>query len=450
MALRSKKATVDSTQDKQTKLREYRELAKDIVLRAAEQHRLASFEKARKLYQMGLEVCHEALSLEVPNPGISTSNVGSWRSDLVRWREAMGEYLSQDNPRDPVPASLVDPKGSGAAAPRRPAAVKRAAGELGLSAAAPGHATPPVPPKVAAPRGEEQKLREMILSEVMESRPSVGWDSIAGLGGAKRALQELVVLPALRSDLFKGIRSPAKGLLLYGPPGNGKTLLARALANESKCTFFALSASSLTSRWMGEGEKLVRTLFSVAREMAPSVIFIDEIDSILSARSSGEHEASRRLKTEFLLQFDGVSGQDAHVVVIGATNRPQELDDAVRRRLEQRIFIPLPDTEGRAALLRKLIRSPEAKASLSESAVEEVARATYGFSGADLAALCREAAMMPLRELGDKVATVRASDIRPISLRDFRAALRVVKPSVDPSQLEEYRSWTAAFGRVGT
>ncbi|GFH30064.1 AAA domain-containing protein, partial [Haematococcus lacustris] len=159
------------------------------------------------------------------------------------------------------------------------------------------------------------------------------------LVAAKQALREAVVLPSLRPDLFSGpLRAPVRGILLYGPPGNGKTLLGKALAHEASAAFFSISASSLTSKWVGEGEKLMRALFSVAAEQAPSIIFIDEIDSIMSARGgANENDAARRLKTEFLVQFDGVaSANNERVIVIGATNRPYDLDDAVRRRLVKR------------------------------------------------------------------------------------------------------------------
>jgi spastin len=201
-----------------------------------------------------------------------------------------------------------------------------------------------------------------IDSSILTETPNVKWDDIVGLENAKRALQEAVVLPTLRSDLFQGIRSPDRGILLYGPPGNGKTMLAKAAASAAKATFLSVSASSLTSKWHGEGEKLVRALFKVAQERAPSIIFIDEVDSLLGERGSNEHEASRRLKTEFLVQMDGATGDaSARVLVLAATNRPQDLDSAVVRRLPKRIYIPLPDANARKFLIQKLLEGVSAQ-----------------------------------------------------------------------------------------
>jgi fidgetin-like protein 1 len=149
----------------------------------------------------------------------------------------------------------------------------------------------------------DPRLIEMIRNEIMHRVDNITWDSIAGLEHAKNSIKEIVVWPMLRPDIFKGLRGPPKGLLLFGPPGTGKTMIGKCIASQAKATFFSISASSLTSKWVGEGEKMVRALFAVARCSQPAVIFIDEIDSLLTQRTDGEVEASRRIKTEFLVQF---------------------------------------------------------------------------------------------------------------------------------------------------
>ena len=154
---------------------------------------------------------------------------------------------------------------------------------------------------------ETNEYEEKLLQEMLDTTLGVSWNDIAGLSFAKQTLQEAVILPNLRPDLFTGLRAPPKGVLLYGPPGTGKTLLAKAVATESGFAFFSVSASSVTSKFVGEGEKLMKGLFSVARKRMPAVIFFDEIDSIMSARKENEHEASRRLKTEFMTQIDGAT-----------------------------------------------------------------------------------------------------------------------------------------------
>lgn len=152
-------------------------------------------------------------------------------------------------------------------------------------------------------RGIEPKMIELIMNDVVCSAHGVDWDDIAGLQHAKAAIKEIIIWPMLRPDIFNGLRQPPKGLLLFGPPGTGKTLIGKCIANQANATFFSISASSLTSKWVGEGEKMVRAMFAVARCSQPAVVFIDEIDSILTSRSEGEVEASRRIKTEFLVQF---------------------------------------------------------------------------------------------------------------------------------------------------
>ncbi|KAF2604612.1 hypothetical protein F2Q70_00024662 [Brassica cretica] len=258
------------------------------------------------------------------------------------------------------------------------------------------------------------------------------------------------------------------------------------------------SASSLTSKWVGEAETLVKTLFQVAVSRQPSVIFMDEIDSIMSTRSISENEASRRLKSEFLIQFDGVTcNPDDLVIVIGATNKPQELDDAVLRRLVKRIYVPLPDSNAGIYFFKTklkcqphslypvgtLIKSSEKPKAIfwysgsdlqalceEEAAMmpiielgadiltiqankvrplrydEESTQLLTGYSGSDLQALCEEAAMMPIRELGADILTIQANKVRPLRYDDFRKSMAVIRPSLSKSKWEELERWNSEFG----
>lgn len=244
------------------------------------------------------------------------------------------------------------------------------------------------------PKGVDTAAARQILNDIVVRGDEVHWDDIAGLEGAKKALKEAVVYPFLRPDLFSGLREPARGMLLFGPPGTGKTMLARAVATESKSTFFSVSASTLTSKWHGESEKLVRALFGLAKALAPSIIFVDEIDSLLSSRSSGsENEASRRSKTEFLIQWSDLQraaagreqpskekkmGDASRVLVLAATNMPWDIDEAARRRFVRRQYIPLPEHHVREQQLRKLLSHQVHE--LSDADIEALVEVTEGMS----------------------------------------------------------------------
>uniref|UniRef100_A0A3P8W5L4 microtubule-severing ATPase n=1 Tax=Cynoglossus semilaevis TaxID=244447 RepID=A0A3P8W5L4_CYNSE len=286
----------------------------------------------------------------------------------------------------------------------------------------------------------DSKLANLILNEIVDSGPTVSFGDIAGQDLAKQALQEIVILPAIRPELFTGLRAPPRGLLLFGPPGNGKTMLAKAVATESNATFFNISAASLTSKYVGEGEKLVRALFAVARELQPSIIFIDEVDSLLCERREGEHESSRRLKTEFLIEFDGVhSGGDDRVLVMGATNRPQELDEAVLRRFAKRLYVTLPDEQvftDQSCLCTLLINLLGKHGNpLSKSEMSYLAKLTAGYSGSDLTSLAKDA-----------LHTLVPFQMRNIRKKDFEDSLKRIKPSVSPATLNMYAKWNEDFG----
>lgn len=360
--------------------------------------------------------------------------------------------------------------------------------------------------EVGAERGTREGLSNPKRGPRRPPPGAVTWEDIAGLQEAKKSVEEAVVWPLRRPDLFVGLRDPPRGLLLFGPPGTGKTLIARAIATRACCTFFSISASSLMSKWYGEAEQLVRCLFAVATLKQPSVIFVDEVDSLLSMRGESDGEAARRLKTEFLVQMDGVGTKSTdRVLLIGATNRPEELDEAARRRLEKRLYIPLPDAEARLELIQRLLASLQSSSSspqqqpapqeeaagveqgqestedrgrsergtggrlekrtlspppppatatssvhaLSSEDLSRLVKATEGYSGADIRLLCREAAMAPLREATEQLMDwerLSVTDLRPLRRQDFKEALCRIRPSVGPSELTRYESWNQQFG----
>ena len=260
--------------------------------------------------------------------------------------------------------------------------------------------------------GPDTDLIEMVEREVVDMNPNVSFDDIAELETAKRALTEAVVLPLLMPDFFVGLRRPWKGVLLYGPPGTGKTLLAKALATQGKTTFFNVSPTTFASKWKGESEKLVRILFEMARFYAPSTIFIDEVDSVGTKRTDGENEASKKVLAEMLVQMDGISELNSgkkenndingteeikpkFVMVLGATNMPWDLDDALRRRFEKRIYIPLPNKVGREQMFHINFKGINLSNDVN---IDTLVQKTEGYSGHDISSVCREASLMNMRK----------------------------------------------------
>jgi len=306
-------------------------------------------------------------------------------------------------------------------------------------------------------QGPDQELAAMLENDVMDHSPGVRWTDIAGLADGKRVLEEAAVLPLMMPEYFTGIRKPVKGVLLFGPPGTGKTMLAKAVATETNCTFFNVSSATLASKYRGESERLVRCLFDMARAAGPSIIFIDEIDSLCGQRGKeGEHEASRRVKTELLVQVDGVGvttdDMSQRVMVLAATNFPWDIDEAFKRRLEKRIYIPLPNAEERRELLNinlnSVILGDDVK-------LEEVAQKLEGFSGDDITNICRDAAVNGMRRLmaqGRTPADVlkmremgQDPSKEPVILEDFVVAMSRINPSVSPADIKKHEAWAATF-----
>lgn len=356
------------------------------------------------------------------------------------------------------------------------------------------------PPPQFGGDADMKALANTISREIYQDSTNVQFKDIIKLDEAKRLLVEAVQLPLRFPFLFTGILRPWRGILLHGPPGTGKTLLAKAVATECHTTFFNISASTLVSKWRGDSEKLVRCLFEVARYHAPSTIFLDEIDSILTSRNGegGEHEASRRMKTELLIQMDGVKSKSGgaegcnpseQVFVMAASNLPWDLDIAVLRRLEKRVLVPLPEVEARQLMFHKHLADRAAP----DLDFPSLGLQTDGYSGADIELVCRESAMMPVRRLMKKVEAVdfgvdygrgstntpvppakgqssrggtgkillnkmapnaaATADVQallqqdPVTMDDVTVALSTTKPSSD-GKITKYVAWQAEFGSV--
>jgi vacuolar protein-sorting-associated protein 4 len=296
---------------------------------------------------------------------------------------------------------------------------------------------------------EEQELFDSISGTIVAESPNIRWPEIAGLENCKQALREAIVLPMLKPELFTGARKPWAGILLFGPPGCGKTLLAKAAATECKATFFNVSSADLLSKWLGESEKLISSLFKVAKKKAPSLIFMDEIDSVATRRGEGsESGGERRVKTQLLSEIQGLKTTHKKVLlVLGATNRPWDIDNAMLSRFEKKVYVPLPDIPARAGIFK--IHTAGINSSLIDEDYIELAARSEGYSGRDISYVCREVIMLPIREL-DMSGLLENSNkdvkVRDINLNDFKKALKKIKPMTTKSDLKRYHSWKDEFG----
>ncbi|KAJ0980660.1 hypothetical protein J5N97_008915 [Dioscorea zingiberensis] len=315
----------------------------------------------------------------------------------------------------------------------------------------------------------ENEFEKRLLADVIPPNDiGVTFDDIGALENVKDTLKELVMLPLQRPELFcRGqLTKPCKGILLFGPPGTGKTMLAKAVATEAGANFINISMSSITSKWFGEGEKYVKAVFSLASKIAPSVIFVDEVDSMLGRRENpGEHEAMRKMKNEFMVNWDGLRTKDKErVLVLAATNRPFDLDEAVIRRLPRRLMVNLPDASNREKILRVILAKEDLAPDVD---LEALASMTDGYSGSDLKNLCVTAAHCPIREVLEKEKKERnlalaegrslpelhgSEDIRSLNSDDFKYAHDQVCASVSSESvnMNELLQWNDLYGEGGS
>lgn len=333
---------------------------------------------------------------------------------------------------------------------------------------------------------EKKKLHSKLEGAIIIEKPQIRWSDVAGLEQAKESLKEAVILPIKFPHLFTGKRIPWKGILLFGPPGTGKSYLAKAVATEANnSTFFSVSSADLMSKWLGESEKLVKSLFELARAHKPSIIFIDEVDSMCSARSDNENDSVRRIKTEFLVQMQGVGNDNDGILVLGATNIPWVLDSAIRRRFEKRIYIPLPEVHARVVMFKiNLGNTPHC---LAEDDLKTLAAKTEGYSGADISIVVRDALMQPVRKVQSATHFKRVSGPSPkdkeitcddllmpcspgdpgaiemtwaevpsdkllepiVTMNDMLKSLARTKPTVNDEDLLKLEKFTSDFGEEG-
>ncbi|XP_056460538.1 vacuolar protein sorting-associated protein 4B-like [Gadus macrocephalus] len=428
----------------------------DLASKASEEDKAKNYEEALRLYEHSVQYFLHVVKYDAHGDKAKISIRNKCKEYLDR-AEQLKEYLSKKEkapPSKPVKESQSDDKGNESDG--------------------------------GGDDQEKKKFQNQLSGAIVMEKPNIKWDDVAGLEGAKEALKEAVILPIKFPHLFTGKRTPWRGILLFGPPGTGKSYLAKAVATEANnSTFFSISSSDLVSKWLGESEKLVKNLFSLAREHKPSIIFIDEIDSLCGSRSENESEAARRIKTEFLVQMQGVGNDNDGVLVLGATNIPWTLDSAIRRRFEKRIYIPLPEEHARTFMFK--LHLGATPTNLTEADFVQLGQKTQGYSGADVSIIVRDALMQPVRkvQMATHFKKVRGSSwnnpdtvvedlLTPCSpgdrdaitmtwmevpgekllepvvcMDDMLRSLASTKPTVNDQDLEKLTKFTEDFGQEG-
>ncbi|KAG1649388.1 Vacuolar protein sorting-associated protein 4B [Nymphon striatum] len=385
----------------------------DLVTKATKEDKNTNYEEAFRLYECGVEYFLHAIKYEEQ----SDEAKESMRSKCVKYldrAETLKIYLEKDkNKKKPVNTGDREDSNSN----KRNGSSSDSNGEdLERKNESSSDSDEEDP--------ERKKMQSKLEGAIIMEKPNIKWSDVAGLECAKETLKETVILPIKFPHLFQGKRKPWKGILLFGPPGTGKSFLAKAVATETNnSTFFSVSSSDMVSKWLGESEKLVKNLFELARKLKPSIIFIDEIDSLCSSRSDNESESARR-KQSFLSRCKvsftnalniynlfsfrnvfsniflllGVGNDTEGILVLGATNIPWVLDAAVRRRFEKRIYFPLPEEHARAIMF-KLNLGTATPHSLTEDDFKNLGKKSEGYSGADISIVVRDALMQPVRKV---------------------------------------------------
>jgi len=341
----------------------------DLARKATEEDNNKNYAEAAKLYENAVQYFLHALKYETQSDSSKATIREKCKQYLTR-AEKLKEYLHGKKEKKPVKAGE-----------------SKKSGDDKNDSDSDDSSDP-----------EKKKMQTKLEGAIVMEKPNIKWDDVAGLDTAKESLKEAVILPIKFPHLFTGNRKPWRGILLFGPPGTGKSYLAKAVATEANnSTFFSVSSADLVSKWLGESEKLVKNLFQMAREHKPSIIFIDEVDSLCGSRSDNESESARRIKTEFLVQMQGVGNDNDGILVLGATNIPWVLDAAIRRRFEKRIYIPLPEEHARTSMFK--LHMGETKTNITEDQYRQLGQNTQGYSGADIQLVVRDALMQPVRKV---------------------------------------------------